>query len=177
MKKTKYYFKKFKTIDVIAGDQENLRRVVETLRFIEKKEPKFFKQIQKLRAIIVRRAGTYNNSFFPKELVYVCEPATIREASQAYLSSLLVHEGVHIKQYTSKRTYIGDVAEEEAYKTQKKFLKKYGTDYEVEWLDEIFKKKWWVKKDKKGKIRREFLGDKNNRLAKICEDYTRGKLK
>ncbi|MEW6616882.1 MAG: hypothetical protein AB1333_00440 [Patescibacteria group bacterium] len=176
MKKQVYVFRKYSGIEIGAKNEEEIARIKKALQFVRTRGKKFFIPIQFLKSILVRPKGKYNNLLFPREGVYVCEPGTINESSKSYLGSLFVHEGTHMKQYIWKRKYKGNGAEQEAYMTQRKFLKIHGSKDEVEWLDSMFKDKWWVKK-KMEKGKKNIMRDTDKKLIQFCAKYINGKLK
>jgi hypothetical protein len=53
----------------------------------------------------------------------------------------------HLEQFENKKNYRGKKAETEAYKLQRKFLKKIKYHTAIDWLDYSYKSEWWKSLD------------------------------
>lgn len=167
-----YYFKyDFSGIEVVAKTKKEIEKVILALKFLKSKEKKYFKLLKDLKAILVLFKKDYDNLLWIREKIYICETLTILESSKEYLTSLLLHEAIHIWQYNKGKKYYGDKAEKDAYLKQRKFLVKYGKKDEVLWLDKCFKEKWWVYK---GSRKIDFYD--SNILINFAKKYLNGRL-
>jgi len=172
--KNVYYSKKIYNIEILASTKIEIDIIKKALLFIKTHAPQSFSRLKKLQAIIIYPNKDYNNILFPKENIYICQQGTIIESSMPYLASLLIHEAHHLLQYKKDQKHHGQKTEEEAYKAQRRFLKKYGTKAEVDWLDNLFKDEWWIKRDKKTK---KIIYDKNDDILKnLLINYQKNKI-
>ena len=170
----KYNLKKFLNIEIVAKTDNEIKKIVKALEFIKAKDKKSFNILKKLNAILVLPKKGYDNTLFVKKSIYICQAGTVLRSSISYLSSLFIHESRHLWQYSEGKNYYGDKAEKDAYKLQREFLEKFGNKKETEWLDRLFKEKWWVYTDKKGK---KTLISPNDRLFnKFLDQYLANKL-
>jgi hypothetical protein len=171
----KFLLKKIYGIEIVAPTKKEINKLKKALEFIKIKEEKVLKILQWLRAILVFPGKTYNNWLVLDKKIYICQPKTILESTKQYLASLLVHEAKHIFQYKNKQKTVGRKAEFSAYKFQRKFLVKYGKPSEVEWLDQQFQEKWWLKFEKESKGTTSSSNYKT--FLKFIDLYIKGKLK
>lgn len=136
-----------------------MRKIRKAFRLVEIKSPANYRVLLKLERILVYPSdGKYLSFYFPKENVYVCDSRLITESSLPYLASLFLHEARHVWQHRTNKKKIYknlDLCETDAYKFQRKFLKKFGSKNELDWLDEQYKNKWWktAKSSKKWGLR------------------------
>lgn len=136
--------KKLEIIEIVSNSQNDINKILETLLFIKKKSKDNWRQIKLITAIIVSPKNGYDNQLFPKERIWICQAGTVRKSSIPYLASLLMHEACHIGQYRMENKKWTESLEKQAYQVQRNFLAKYGTLKEVDWLDKMFKKRWWL---------------------------------
>lgn len=171
-----YQKKKIFNTNIVARTSEEIQGVLNALCFASSREKKLSAYLKKISAILVYSKKTgYDNLLFPKEGIYVCQTRTVLDATREYLASLFVHEARHLWQFKKKKPYYGDIAEEDAYHFQRRFLKKYGIIEDVEWLDELYKQKWWVFKDKKSG-KRKSVSPRDRIFKKFVERYVSGNL-
>lgn len=147
-----------KKIKIISSNKSERKKVADALTFIKKHHPNAWKLLLNLKSIVVIQKRGYDNALFPTLMVYICKSGTVKGYSIAGLAGLLVHEARHIWQYKNHKKWCGDSAEKDVYLFQQKFLLKFGTQKEMEWLDKQFKKKWWKN-----------TGSKSARLLKAWE--------
>lgn len=145
-----YQRKKICGICIMAQTPKELRCVEIAIKFVAKKEKKLLIQLKKIDAILVyaKKRG-YDNLLFAKERIYVCQTRTVLDSTKEYLASLFLHEARHLSQFEKKKLWQGNKAEEGAYRFQRRFLEKYSTPEEIQWLDEAYRGKWWVFTDRK----------------------------
>lgn len=171
----KYFSNDVYGIEVIAITKKEIEKIRKAIHFIKTRDPKSFNLFRRLKAILVLPEKGYDNQLFLKEKVYICQTGTILESSISYLASLFIHEARHMWQYYKKwKKIYGNKAEKDAYDFQRKFLLKFGEKEEVEWLDKLFKEKWWVYKDKKGK--KTLISPKSDLFAKFVSQYLSGAI-
>lgn len=160
---------KFRNIHVSGPDLETITKVRKALNLVFSRHKQAVLYLKKLKAIIVLR-GKYDNLLFGGLKVYICETGTVKESTTSYLASLFVHEARHIFQYSKKNKYrTSTQKEKDAYLFQRKFLIKLNKEGEALGLDEQYKSKWWVFKDKNGK--KTEISPKNDKFRKIAEDF------
>lgn len=171
----KYLSKNVYGIEVMVATDKEIKKIRKAINFIKNEDSKSFNLLKRLRAILVISTKGYDNQLFMREKVYVCQTDTILESSMSYLASLFIHEARHIWQYYKnwKKNY-GNKAEKDAYDFQRKFLLKFGGEGEVEWLDKLFKEKWWVYRGKNGK--KTLISPKTGLFTKFISQYLANKL-
>ena len=170
----KYLFKNVYGIEVVAATDKEIEKIRKAIGFIKTRDLKSFNLFRRLKAILVLPEKDYDNQLFLEEKVYVCQTGAILESSISYLASLFIHETRHLWQYNKGKHYYGNEAEKDAYSVQRKFLLKFRKKEEVEWLDKLFKEKWWVYKDKKGK--KTLISPKTSLFVKFVSQYLSGKI-
>lgn len=172
----KYKFKKFLNIEIVAKTDKEIKKITEALEFIKIEDEKSFSILRNLKAILVLPKKRYDNTLFVKESVYICQAGTILRSSVFYLASLFVHEVRHLWQYRKGKHYYGNKAEQDAYKFQRKFLKKFGekSKKEIKWLDKLFKEKWWIYTNKKGK--KTLISPNDKLFINFLNKYLENKL-
>lgn len=171
----RYHCKNILGIEIVAATKSEVHKVSAALRFLKTRNVKALKTLQMLRAILVFPKLDYDNTLLVKEKIYICQRGTVLGASTQYLASLLVHEVRHLEQYKRDIKFYGDVAERDAYRIQRQFLKKYSTKEELDWLAKLFKERWWIFKDVKG--RKTLVSPDDKRLRKFAQRYLKNKLK
>lgn len=171
---TAFYKQKIQGVNVISKTKKEASKIRGAIFFLKRRRPQVFKLVKTLNAILVYSKRGYENQLFYKERIWICKTQTVLESSIAYLTSLLVHEAEHLRQYDKGEKPFGSKAEEGAYRRQRKFLKSTGTEEEVSWLDSLYKEKWWIRKKNNGKT--ELFNRSNRVFGKFIELYLSKKL-
>ncbi|OGY39330.1 MAG: hypothetical protein A2418_01525 [Candidatus Brennerbacteria bacterium RIFOXYC1_FULL_41_11] len=130
----------------IDTKEEKLRRKLNvSLDFIKK--TRFVNLIKNINKIKVFDKNGYDTDVNVKTRVWYVQPKTIKYSSVEYLSSLFIHEAWHVEQEKKGLNPNGRTRTERgAYLKQRLFLELYGEQYEVDWLDKEYKRKWWLDK-------------------------------
>lgn len=145
-----FYEKKENGTRIVASSKSEVARTARALKLVKRYQGEEFSQADNLAAVLVYPKRDYDNELFVKKKIWICQSGTVQESSPEYLASLLVHEMSHLAQYRQRKKYFGAVAENRAYKAQRKFLTQINDTRSIQWLNRQYKKRWWLYKPKSG---------------------------
>ncbi len=142
-------------VEIIGIRLKDLKKVAEAVLFLGS-DSVWRGKLKNLKKIVIHNKNSYDNELFHRGKIWVCQLGTVRESSVVYLASLIAHEIFHAIQGKRGMDNINSRMEPAAYKAQIRFLSKYGTKQDVQWVSKLLKEKHWegqIEINRKGKNR------------------------
>lgn len=166
-----FFLKKINDINVVSSSKIYIKNIEMSLRILKEWDKNNFNKVNKyLKTILIHPKNKDYNLLIANKNAWITGYQNVldNDYDASYMASLFIHETYHITQYFSGHKNYGKKAETEAYKIQRKFLKKIKYDYAVDWLDKQYKKKWW----------KSLGSDKKNAddFRHLLNNYQNGKL-
>lgn len=162
-----FFCEKNSGITIIAETRKDITYVENAILFLRQYDSQWFEKVKKyLKYIIVHPKWSYNNESYSEKGIWMCQRGTVREASDIYFGSLLIHETVHFMSYEKGSENDNFCDEPKAYKTQIQFFKKHKDMRSARYIEKLLKQQFWKKnyiEEKNGKL------IFSNTLEKYCK--------
>lgn len=167
-------------IDVVSKNKEDIEKIRQAIHLIKKIDPRLFSKVLRLKAILIYPGKNEYGAVYEKERIFIDQPKSINISSIQFLASSIIHEAWHIDQYFHGTRKFDGRAERGAYIAQRKFLKKTGTRFELNWLDRQYKSQWWKPESTEEKRDSGYdkigVGRANIEFWQFLNKYKEGKL-